>query len=284
MTAASGHAGAESSKTTGHETGLIEATMKSHDDPTPVKGSYLSVNGLEMYYEVRGQGQEPPLVLLHGALVPAEFAFGKISPSLERTRRVIAIEQQGHGHTADIDRPLHIQQMADDTVALLQQIRITEADLLGWSMGGTIALQIAVRHPALVRKLILTGATYKVDPEMRATIATLTPQAMPPFIREAYERAAPDRRQWPTLFAKWKQMVLEFEGIPCSQMQLITSPTLVMSGDGGGDRPEDALEIFRLLPHAQLAVLPGTSHFTISEHPEWLLSMVSEFLKAPRPT
>src|SRR5438876_6729505 len=124
-------------------------------------GQYASVNGLNMYYEVHGAGR--PLVLLHGALSAIDTSFGKVLPSLAKSRQVVAIEQQAHGHTADIDRPLTIEQMADDTVALLHQLELDEVDFFGYSMGAGIALQIAVRRPDLVRKLVLASPAYSRD-------------------------------------------------------------------------------------------------------------------------
>lgn len=121
---------------------------------------YASVNGLEMYYEINGTGR--PLVLLHGALMTIE-QFGDVLPSLAKTRQVIAIEQQAHGRTADIDRPFRYEQMADDTVAVLRQLGIEEADIFGYSMGGGLALQIAMEHPELVRKLVVAAAAYSND-------------------------------------------------------------------------------------------------------------------------
>ncbi len=113
-----------------------------------VKGGYAPVNGLEMYYEIHGAGQ--PLVLLHGALSATGTSFGKLLPALAATRRVIAVEQQAHGHTADIDRPLSYEQMADDTAAALRHLGIERADVFGYDDGGNVALGLAIRHPAMV--------------------------------------------------------------------------------------------------------------------------------------
>src|SRR5258708_7013504 len=141
------------------------------------QGKYANVNGLKMYYEIHGTGR--PLVLLHGALSAIGTSFGKLLPSLAKTRQVIAIEQQAHGHTADIDRPLTIEQMADDTAALLQHIGIEHADIFGYSMGAGIALQIAIGHLDLVRKLVVAAVTYNSDgfhPGLLAGMETLKPE------------------------------------------------------------------------------------------------------------
>ena len=141
-----------------------------------VKGNYVSVNNLNMYYELHGAGE--PLVLLHGAYMTIDLSFGKMLPVLAENRKVIAIEQQGHGHTEDIDRPLSFEQMADDTAELLRQLKIEEADILGYSMGGTIAVEMGIRHPELVRKLVIISSPYKRDgwhPDLYTTIEQITP-------------------------------------------------------------------------------------------------------------
>jgi len=126
-----------------------------HSPGMPIESGYVPVNGLEMYYEIYGTGQ--PLVLLHGNLSTIGTSFGKVLPKLASTRRIIAVEKQGHGHTADIDRPLSIEQWAQDTTALLRHLKIEQADFFGYSSGGAIALEIALRSPALVRKLVWAG-------------------------------------------------------------------------------------------------------------------------------
>ena len=175
---------------------------------TTSEGHYAHVNGLDMYYELHGAGQ--PLVLLHGALSAIGTSFGKLLPPLAATRRIIAVEQQAHGHTADIDRPLTYEQMADDTAALLMHLGIEQADFFGWSMGAGIALQIAIRHPALVRKLVLASVSYNSNglyPELLAGVETAQPEdlAGSPFYEE-YQRIAPKPQDWPQLFAKVNQL------------------------------------------------------------------------------
>ncbi len=142
-------------------------------------GDYISVNGLEMYYEIHGVGQ--PLVLLHGAFSAVGTSFGDVLPELAKARQVIAFEMQAHGRTADIDRPLSYEQMVDDTVAALKQLGIEKADFFGFSMGAGIALQIAIRHPEAVRKLVLASVTYKLDgvhPGLMEGLAEMKPEMM----------------------------------------------------------------------------------------------------------
>ena len=141
------------------------------------KSSYAEVNGLNMYYEVHGTGK--PLVLLHGSFMTISLNFGKIIPAFDRDRKVIAFEQQGHGHTEDIDRPVSYEQMADDTAELLRQLGIKKADILGYSLGGGTAIELAIRHPDRVRKLVVISAPYKRDgwyPEYYPTMESLSPR------------------------------------------------------------------------------------------------------------
>lgn len=261
-------------------------------------GNYASVNGLNMYYEIHGTGTGQPLVLLHGALSATETSFGKILPLLAQTRQVISVEQQAHGRTADIDRPLTMEQMAEDTAALLRKIGIESTDLFGYSMGAGIAFQIARKHPTLVRKLVVASLSYNADgmhPGMMEGMEGLKPEhlAGTPF-EEEYFRLAPNRKDWPTLIEKVKQMDMNFHGWQPEDVRAIQAPTLLMIGDSDIVRPEHAVEMFRLLgggvagdvvglPKSRLAILPGTTHVTIAYRADWLASMINEFLDAPLP-
>ncbi len=250
-------------------------------------GRFASVNGLKMYYEAHGaHGTGSPLVLLHGGSATIESSFGSVLPALAKSRQVFAVEQQGHGHTPDIARPLSYEQMADDTARLLGLLKVESADLLGWSDGANVALQVAIRHPSLVRKLIVSGANYSndgIDPEAMQWLRATTPENWPREFQMAYARAAPDPKQWPTLVSKLKKMWLEFKGWRPEDIQRIEAPVLVMVGDGDMVRPEHAVKMFRLLAYGQLAVLPATGHRTLQQRPAWVLSMIAAFLEAPLP-
>jgi pimeloyl-ACP methyl ester carboxylesterase len=255
---------------------------------------YAPVNGLEMYYEVHGTGR--PLVLLHGNLSTIEVDFGPILPTLAKTRQVIAVEQQAHGHTADIDRPLRLQHWADDTAALLRSLGVTGADLFGYSSGSAVALQVALDHPELVRKLVLASFSYRLDglhPEVLGTIDSLQPEhlAGTPF-EESYARVAPRPQDWPALIEKIKDMDRDLPEWPAETIRALGKPTMLVIGDADIVRPEHAVETFRLLgggvvgdlaglPSSWLAVLPGTTHVTLVHRADWLASMVGEFLDAP---
>jgi len=259
-------------------------------------GDYISVNGLEMYYEIHGVGQ--PLVLLHGAFSAVGTSFGDVLPELAKARQVIAFEMQAHGRTADIDRPLSYEQMVDDTVAALKQLGIEKADFFGFSMGAGIALQVAIRHPEAVRKLVLASVTYKLDgvhPGLMEGLAEMKPEMMygSPW-HEEYMRIAPRPEDFATLFAKKTQMDQQVRDLPADAIEAMDAPTLLIIGDSDIVRPEHAVEMFRLLgggvmgdltglPNSQLAILPGTTHATLAERGDWLGSMITAFLDAPMP-
>lgn len=264
------------------------------------KGDYAEVNGVNMYYEIHGTGK--PLVVLHGAYMTID-AMGEIVPALAETRRVIAVELQGHGRTADIDRPITYEHMADDVAALLRHLEIKNADIFGYSMGGAAAIQVTIRHPDVVRKLVVASASYTSDgahPEMLEMIPSITPEAFAGSpLEEDYLRTAPNPEDFPTLVAKLKQLDMEPFAWPQEDIRGISAPTLLIIGDSDVVRLEHAVELFRLLgggvmgdlaglPKSQLAVLPGTSHFIppgsgMLDRADWLLSMIPPFLDAPMP-
>jgi pimeloyl-ACP methyl ester carboxylesterase len=264
--------------------------------PTPQTG-YAAVNGLKMYYEIHGTGQ--PLVLLHGAFSAIGTSFGALLPELAKTRQVIAFELQGHGRTADIDRPLSLEQMADDTAAALKQLGIDQADVFGYSMGAAVALHLVIRHPDIVRKLVLASVSYQlsgIHPGLMDGLGEMKPEMMhgSPW-HEEYTRIAPNPGDFATLFAKKTAMDRGIKDIPADSIQAIKAPTLLIIGDSDLVRPEHAVEMFRLLgggvfgdtpaglPNSQLAVLPGTSHVTVVYQDKLLLASIPPFLDAPMP-
>lgn len=273
------------------------AARKQPDAKQEAKARYATVNGLQMYYEIHGKGR--PLVLLHGAFSNIDTDFGKLLPTLAKNRRIIAIEQQAHGRTADIDRPLTYEQMADNTAELLRRLDVKNADFLGYSMGGGIATYIAIRHPDLVRKFVFAGGAVHGPegfyPEVLEGEEKMKPEdfAGTPWL-EAYRRIAPNPRNWPRLVDKIRALDLNWKGLRPEEIQLIKAPALLINGDADVVRPEHAVQMFRLLgggvpgdlvglPRSQLAILPGTTHVGLIERTDWLLSMVAAFLDAPMP-
>jgi pimeloyl-ACP methyl ester carboxylesterase len=259
------------------------------------KSDYVSVNGLEMYYEIHGEGQ--PLVLLHGAFSAIGTSFGKILPELVKSRQVIGFELQGHGRTADIDRSLTIEALADDVAAAIRKLGFERADIFGYSMGASVALNVAVRHPDVVRKLILASVTYTLEgihPGLMEGLGEMKPEMMygSPW-HEEYTRIAPYPEKFSSLFAKKTEMDRQLKELSAETIEAIKAPTLLVIGDSDLVRPEHAVEMFRLLgggvfgdtpaglPNSQLAVLPGTSHVTLVDRADWLTSMVNQFLDLP---
>jgi pimeloyl-ACP methyl ester carboxylesterase len=274
--------------------------MAITDQPPPVQTGYAPVNGLRMYYEIYGEGR--PVLLLHGAYMTID-TLGPILPGLAATRRVIAAEQQGHGHTADVDRPLTYEQMADDTAALLQHLEIDNSDVFGYSMGGAIALQLAIRHPAAVRKLVVASAGYTSD-SMHSAALEMFPSITPELfagtpIEQAYLRNAPNPGDFPKLVEKLTQLDTTSFAWPEDDIRGIAAPTMIVLGDSDGVRLEHAVELFNLrgggvmgdlqgMPKSQLAVLPGTSHFMpagfgLLDRADWLMALIPPFLDAATP-
>jgi len=242
------------------------------------------VNDIKMYYEIHGCGR--PLVLLHGGLSTIDTTFGKILPSLARTHQVIAIELQGHGHTGGMDRPMSFERMADDVASLLGQLAIERADVLGYSFGGVVALGTAIRHPHQVNHLIMVGTPNGNDgfePSIREAIKKATPENTPGPLKDAYGRSAPDARQLPLLVATVTKLLTEFPGWRPEDLRAIGAPTMIIIGDHDFIRPEHAVQMLRLIPNAQLAVLPGAGHDAIIERHQDVLARVTSFLDATRP-
>lgn len=257
-----------------------------------MQSGYVDVNGLHMYYEIHGSGE--PLLLLHGAYMAIPIMSDLIKPFAE-TRQLIVVELQGHGRTADIDRPFSYELMADDVAAFMDAIEIKQADIMGYSMGGNIALQLAIRHPDYVNKLVLVSAAYNstaYDPGFFEMLDMLTPELFAGSPVEAdYMSLAPEP-DFPRLVEKLVQLDKEVQDWSAEDLQAIQSPTFVIIGDSDVVRPEHAIEMFRLfgggvngdlagLPKARLAILPASSHIGVLFRVDWLVAMVTEFLDTP---
>jgi pimeloyl-ACP methyl ester carboxylesterase len=261
--------------------------------PTPQTG-YAPVNGLQLYYAIHGTGQ--PLVLLHGGVGAMEM-FGNVLPLLARDRQVIGVDLQAHGRTADVDRPLRFETMADDIAGLLAYLRIERADLMGYSLGGGVALQTAVRHPASVRKLVVVSTPFKRDawyPEVLTAMAAMGPATAEPMTQSPLSQLYPNV-DWTVLFTKLGDL-LRKEYDWSNEVAAIKAPTLLAFADADAVRTTHVIEFFGLLggglrdagvdgsarPPVQLAVLPGLTHYDISSSPT-LATVVAPFLDATTP-
>jgi pimeloyl-ACP methyl ester carboxylesterase len=261
----------------------------------PPAGRYASIGGLEMYYEAHGPETGRPLVLLHGSLSGIGPDFGELIPVLARDRRVIAVEQQAHGHTADVDRPLRVEQMAADTTALLRQLGLQQVDVLGFSTGAAVALDMGLKEPDLVHKLVLLSPMYDpagMHPGLIEGLAGLQPEMLhgTPF-HEYYMAAAPRPDDFGVLVEKNKDLQVNYPKHPASTVESLAAPVLLVVGDSDVVRLDHITEFFRLLggavngdivglPKSQLTVLPGTTHIGVTHRPE-LHSIVPAFLDAP---
>jgi pimeloyl-ACP methyl ester carboxylesterase len=267
-----------------------------------VKGSYAIVNGINLYYETYGtRNAATPLIMLHGGLGVIGM-FDKLLPALAHGRQVIAVELQAHGHTADIDRPMTFEAMADDIAALIKHLGLGKADLLGYSMGGGVALRTAIRHPGVVRKLVIVSTPCKLDgwyPSVQEGFKAMNGAAARGWIgspmHEAYASVAPRPEDWPQLADKLGQLVSQNYdwSVDVAMMKM---PTLIAIGDADAVRTAHAVEIFELLgggkaeagwdgsgmPHSRLAILPGTTHYDIVFSPA-LSAAVEQFLDAAMP-
>lgn len=270
---------------------------QSEATPEPQTG-YASVNGLEMYYEIHGAGGTP-LILLHGGLVSSD-TFAPFIPTLAAARQVIAVDLQAHGRTADIDRPLSMETMADDVAALLAELGIENADFMGYSLGGGVTLQTAVRHPELVRKMVLVSTVFKREgwyPEANAGMEAMNAEAAAFMLEtplyELYSSVAPRVEDWSTLVAKTGDMLRQ-DYDWTEQVDALQQPALVVIADSDSVMPSHAIELFQLLgggvpgdfvgqPASQLAIVPNTTHGSIMFRADALLPLVVPFLDAPMP-
>ncbi len=219
---------------------------------------YAEVNGLNMYYEIYGQGE--PLVLIHGGGSTIQTSFEKVIPLFAATRRVIALELQAHGRTSDRDADLSFEQDADDVVALLEKLHIGKADFLGFSNGGTTTLQIAIRHPKTVRKIVLASALAKRNgvPEwFWRFMEYASLDNMPEQLKAGYLKVAANPNGLRTMHDKDAKRGLNFKDIPDEQIESIQAPTLIIIGDKDIITPEHALELHRQITNSELAIIPG---------------------------
>lgn len=267
----------------------LQIAREKMNPQQPQTGRYATVNGLKMYYEIHGSGK--PLVLLHGGGSTIMSTFGRILPELAKEHQVIAVELQAHGHTPDIDRPLSFEQDADDVAALLKQLRIEKTDLMGFSNGGTTCLQIALRHPERVNKLVLASTTYKRDgmqPGFWEGMRNASLENMPRPLKEAYLEANPDPDGLRAMFDRDVARMMAFKDISDADIQAIQAPALVLNGDAEVVRAEHALALAHALPHAKLAILPGGHGDCIGEicaedkengTPVFVTAMIESFLR-----
>lgn len=273
---------------------VLMATTASAQAQEPTTG-YAPVNGVEMYYEIHGNSSGRPLVLLHGSFMSIPGNWTGWIDELAKTRRVIAVEMQGHGRTRDIDRDFGYDTLADDIAALLDHLEIPQADLLGYSMGGGVAMQVAIRHPAKVGRVVSVSAVFRYDgwvqevldvyPHLTADMFTGSP------IEADYKRLSPTPDEFPTFVRRVIAMDLKPYDFGADRLAATAAPFFFIHGDADGVRLDHIAEMFRLKgdeimgdlrprSESQLAVLPNTTHITLMEKAAVIIPMVNAFLDA----
>ena len=258
----------------------------------PAKSGYAPVNGIEVYYEVYGEGK--PLILLHGAFYTIEMNWGQLIPELSKTRKIIAIEFQGHGHSPYSDRKLDIATLARDVEGVMDYLKIDTGDVAGYSMGGSVAYQFAVQSPKRLSKLVIISSTYKTDGWL-PIVSTGFKNFKPEFfdntpLKTGYDAVAPDKTKW----TKFVKQMIDFAQVPfdCgdSNIARITAPVLIISGDNDGTNKIELMKTYQLLgggvaadlqpmPKSHLAIVPSQSHVSLMMQTKTILGYLDDFLK-----
>ena len=252
---------------------------------TATTSGYADVNGLHLYYEVHGDSGSP-LVLLHGGMLTIDLSFAGLIPTLATRHRVVALEMQGHGRTADIDREISPAASAADVVALLDSLGIDRAHVLGHSMGAAVALELAINHPDRVRSIVPASASVRpdglhpdlTDPARQATSTRMPTQQDFADFTAAYQRLSPHPEHFQDFLTSQSQNQNDIKGWSDEQLARITAPVLLVLGDRDFTTIEHGGLMLELIPGSQLAVLPGTTHMQVTRRADLLLPMLAAFL------
>lgn len=269
---------------------LLAVTGYTQQKPTT---GYAPVNGLNMYYEIRGEGE--PVVMLHGAFMSIT-AWDEWVNELAKTRKVIAVEMQGHGRTADIDRDMSFENLADDVAALLDHLKIPSADIIGYSLGGGVAMQTAIRHPGRVKKVVILSAVFRFDgwvKEGREALPNLTAEVFKGSPMEAeYKRLSPTPDKFPDFIKHVVAMASKPYDFGADKFKATKAPMFFIHGDVDGVRLEHIAEMYRLKgggdihgdmmprPESRLAIIPNATHVTLMNHWKTIVPMINDFLKS----
>ena len=256
----------------------------------PLESGHAPVNGINMYYEVHGRRDGVPLVLLHGGGSTIEVTFSRVLPVFASSRRVIAVEEQGHGRTTDRNGPVTFESSADDVAVLLRYLKVDKADIFGFSNGASVALQVAIRHPRLVRKMVFASSITKRDgaqPQLWEFMKQADFSNMPQPLKDAFLRVNPDVQQLKTMHDKDAARMQSFKDVPDDAVRSVRAPTLIVLGDQDIAKPEHAVELTRLISGARLLILPGGHGDYLGEavmtqngtrYPELTARLIEEFL------
>jgi len=261
------------------------------NDTLTSKNGYSEVNGIKMYYEIYGQGK--PLVLIHGGGSTIQTTFGRVIPNLAKHRKIIAVELQAHGRTNDRGKDSSFEQDADDIATLLKNLNIDKADFFGFSNGGTTTVQIAIRHPKIVDKIVLGSALCKrsgVPPQFWDFMKQAQLSNMPKELKEAYLQVTPDSNGLQIMHDRDAKRMVNFKDIPDEQIKSLKVPTLIIIGDQDVITPEHALEMHKQITNSKLAIIPGihgeyigeiTTLKSGSKEADYVIPMIERFLDKP---
>ncbi|WP_215225819.1 alpha/beta fold hydrolase [Echinicola shivajiensis] len=261
-------------------------------DKLTFDSGYSEVNGLKMYYEIYGQGK--PLVLIHGGGSTIQSNFEKVIPLFAKNRKVIAVELQAHGRTSDRNADLSFEQDADDIALLLEKLSVDKADFFGFSNGGTTTLQIAIRHPKLVDKIVLGSALAKrngVPKWFWGFMEQAKLEDMPEQLKTAYKKVAPETSSLQVMHDRDAKRMINYKDITDEQIKSIKVPTLIIIGDKDIISPEHALELHRQIEDSELAIVPGghgeyigeiTTITPFTKENEFVVPMIEKFLNKPK--
>jgi pimeloyl-ACP methyl ester carboxylesterase len=271
---------------------MLTAVQSNGQQIKPSNSGYAPVNGIKVYYEVYGQGR--PLVLLHGAFYTIDMNWSQLIPELSKTRKVIAIEMQGHGHTPFSERELSITTLASDVEKLMDYLKIDSADVAGFSIGGSVAYQFAIQNPKRLRKLVIISSTYKTNgwlPVINSGFENFKPEFFDNTpIKTAYDAVAPDKTKW----RKFLEQMFAFAKVPFnvgdSNIAKIATPVLIISGDNDGLDKIELAKTYQLLgggvsadlgpmPKSQLAIVPSRGHVSLMMDTNTILKYMDDFLK-----
>jgi pimeloyl-ACP methyl ester carboxylesterase len=273
---------------------VLLSTAVSAQAQKPTTG-YAPVNGLKMYYEIHGSGSGEPLVLLHGSYMTISNNWTGWIGEFSKTRKVIAVEMQGHGRTADINRDFSYENLADDIAAMLDYLKIKQADLLGYSMGGGVAMQVAIHHPEQVRKVISMSAVFRHDGWVKEALDTFPQLTADTFkgspIETEYKKLSPTPNEFPNFVKRVIAMDLKPYDFGAGKLKATKAPFLFIHGDADGVRLDHISEMFRLKgdeifgdmrprSESRLAVLPNTTHITLMQKRNAIIPLVNDFLDA----
>jgi pimeloyl-ACP methyl ester carboxylesterase len=271
---------------------VLAAAQSNGQQTKPSKSGLAPVNGISIYYEVYGEGR--PVVLLHGAFMTIDGNWGQLIPELSKNRKVIAIEMQGHGHTPFSDRKMSEAGLSKDVEGLMDYLKIDSADVVGYSMGGSVAYQFAIQSPKRLRKLVIISSTYKTSgwlPVVNGAFENFKPEFFDNTpMKTAYDAVAPDKTKW----RKFIEQMIAFAGAPFnfgdSNISKITAPVLIIAGDNDGLDKVELMKTYQLLgggvtadmgpmPKSQLAIVPAQSHVSLMMQTATILNYLDGFLK-----